>query len=104
MFNILECTANMCRYALTDDKPHFFCGETTNEGQSYCPTHYRLCYGGPGKDWQALAGMMTATERHVVKVRSGRHGVDGHGLTHPSVVRQPDNTAPVDEMIEKGRE
>lgn len=56
-----------CRFPLTDDLPHYFCGETT-DGRSYCPAHDAKCHMGPGKPWQGLAGMIEATEQSIVKM------------------------------------
>lgn len=55
-----------CRFPLTDDVPHYFCGETT-DGRSYCPAHDKRCHAGQGKPWQALAGMMENVEQSIVR-------------------------------------
>lgn len=51
-----------CRYPLTDESPHYFCGEGVPEGRSYCRAHDKLCYAGQGKPWEALAGMIDNVE------------------------------------------
>lgn len=45
---ITEMGARECRYALTADAPHRFCGRPTTHGKSYCPAHLKgLCQAGP---------------------------------------------------------
>lgn len=74
-------TVKLCRFPLTDDVPHFFCGETT-DGRSYCPAHDKACHAGQGKPWQGLAGMMANVEQTVVPA-----------------VRQYDSAEPIDEVL-----
>lgn len=57
-----------CRFPLTAEPPHYFCGETT-DGRSYCPTHDKKCHSGPGKPWQGIAGMMEAVEQSVARCK-----------------------------------
>lgn len=66
-------TVKRCRYPLTDDVPHYFCGETT-DGRSYCPAHDKSCHAGQGKPWQGLAGMMANVEQSILPVR-GDNGI-----------------------------
>src|SRR5689334_18263116 len=56
-----------CRFPLTDDVPHYFCGETT-DGRSYCPVHDKSCHAGQGKPWQGLAGMIDNVEQSIVRM------------------------------------
>lgn len=58
---------HLCRFALTNAAPHQFCGEPALDGKAYCKAHHKRTFGGIGKDWQALAGMMEATEQSIVK-------------------------------------
>lgn len=73
MLDITELGARMCRYPLTARSPHFFCGDQTTlkkdgTDSSYCAAHHAVCTTETGKPWQALAGMMAATETTVVYV------------------------------------
>lgn len=40
---ILDLRWDQCRYAVTDDKPHLFCGQAVERGSSYCEFHTNLC-------------------------------------------------------------
>lgn len=40
---ILELKAHECRYPVTDDKPHLFCAQPVEPGQSYCGFHFFIC-------------------------------------------------------------
>ena len=75
-----------CRYPVTDEPPHFFCGEAT-DGRSYCPEHDALCHDGHGKPWQALAGMMEAVEQTII----------------PTPKRAADVQPPLDEALSSTR-
>lgn len=55
-----------CRYPTTDASPHDFCGVPVARG-SYCAAHAAICFDGPGKPWQSLAGMIDAVEETVTK-------------------------------------
>lgn len=66
MFSLMELGPKQCRFPITDESPHYFCGEPT-DGRSYCPAHDERCHAGQGKPWQGLAGMIEATEQSIVK-------------------------------------
>lgn len=40
---ILDLRRDQCRYAVTDDKPHLFCGQPVEKGSSYCEFHTNIC-------------------------------------------------------------
>lgn len=82
MLDIVEVRfRGQCKYPTTDEPPHVFCGEPTYDAKCpYCAEHAALCYGGPGKDWQALYGMMKATEASVLYM-----GVHTAAETTPSL-------------------
>lgn len=67
MYEITELNDDQCRFALTAESPHFFCGEPIERG-AYCSQHAKRCYTGTGKPWQSLAAMMDATEQTVAHI------------------------------------
>jgi hypothetical protein len=42
--SIIDLRANQCRYALTEDPPHVFCGKHAWHGSPWCPEHKRMVY------------------------------------------------------------
>ena len=89
MYEITELKDDQCRHALTDDPPHYFCGDPvepmtiTGKPSRYCPVHHKLNYTGPGKPWQSLAGMMIATEQTVRYKRDLRSHKSRSGENDP---------------------
>lgn len=57
----------LCRFPITDAPPHRFCAEPADAVGIYCAACHKRTFGGVGKDWQALAGMMAATEQTIRK-------------------------------------
>jgi hypothetical protein len=41
---LMELTESMCRYVVTDDAPHLFCGQVKVIGSSFCEFHHQRCY------------------------------------------------------------
>jgi hypothetical protein len=46
--SIVDLKANQCRYALTEDPPHAFCGKHAWNGSSWCPEHERVVWARGG--------------------------------------------------------
>jgi hypothetical protein len=62
MVSLLDLEPAQCRYALTDDLPHDFCGKpTANAKEPYCPEHKALCHVGRA-GWRALERMIHGEE------------------------------------------
>jgi hypothetical protein len=95
----MKSDRSQCRWPLTVAPPHFFCGEPVTK-PPYCDRCRKehKPFTGIGKDWQALAGMMAATERTVIPV-NGPNTRDSTGLTHRTGRREHENTQPLDEVL-----
>jgi hypothetical protein len=60
--DLLDLGPAQCRFALTDEPPHRFCGApTAHAGEAYCEEHARLCRVGRS-DWRELERMIHGAE------------------------------------------
>ena len=68
MLNEMKNDRSECRWPLTARPPHFFCGEAVAQPPycDRCRALHKPFTGKRGKDWQALAGMIDATEQTVM--------------------------------------
>ncbi len=39
-----DLTETQCRFAVTSEAPHLFCGHEKAEGSSYCLHHHKICW------------------------------------------------------------
>ena len=44
--DLMDLTATSCRYAVTSQSPHRFCGLTATHG-SWCEAHFHVCHNPP---------------------------------------------------------
>ena len=45
MMTLINLKPDSCRYIVSgDERPVWYCGETAQDGSSYCPAHHRICY------------------------------------------------------------
>ena len=42
--SLVDLKPRQCRYAVTEDGPHLFCGQPQQDGSPYCAAHHNLCY------------------------------------------------------------
>jgi hypothetical protein len=62
MVSLLDLGPAECRFALTDDLPHDFCGKpTAPKGEPYCPRHKARCHVGR-TSWEELARTIPSAE------------------------------------------
>lgn len=68
---ILTIRDGQCRFPMTDDLPHFFCGEVTALGRVYCDEHHVVCNKGFGCSVVELEHMIRNFEHTVVRRHQG---------------------------------
>lgn len=45
MMTLINLKPDSCRYIVSgDERPTWYCGETAQEGSSYCHAHHAICY------------------------------------------------------------
>jgi len=54
--SLIDLRANQCRYPVTDESPHLFCGAPRKAESAYCPFHHRVCWTTQkkGRGWFVL--------------------------------------------------
>lgn len=59
---LLDLRAGECRFPLTDDPPHLFCGDRAQAGCSWCAEHARIVYAPLAAKREANLGQKEAAE------------------------------------------
>src|SRR5262245_26289546 len=79
MFTIIELRSRECRGPMTARPPHFFCGEPTDEGESYCPGCKARYHRGKSRtSLMALVNMIYGVDNSVVRLGRFRKNDGGH--------------------------
>lgn len=47
--DLIDLTPDDCRFPVTDEPPHAFCGNRAISGEPYCAHHQMVCYNAEGR-------------------------------------------------------